>query len=168
MLLRLFFFFSILPSLELWLLFQGKAQIGLMETIWLVLLTGIVGASMAKRQGFLVIQELQQQTNSGQMPGQTVVEGLLVLIGGVLLITPGIMTDAFGFSLIIPFTRKLWAPFIAKSFKGIMKNGTFTMRSGPTSHSTNSQSQMSDDQVVIVNKDQKSKSNPRSFSHPEY
>ena len=167
MLLKLFLLFTILPSFELWLLFQVKAQLGLMETIWLVLLTGIVGASMAKRQGFLVIQELQKQTNSGQMPGQTAVEGLLVLIGGVLLITPGILTDAFGFSLIIPFTRKLWAPIISKQFKGKMSNGTFTVRGGPI-NTTNVTNTTTDEQVVILNSDANQKNPSRSFSHPEF
>lgn len=117
MLLKFFLLFTIVPSLELWLLFQVKEMLGLFETIYLVLLTGIVGASMAKRQGLLVIQNIQSDVQNGQMPQHTLVEALLVLIGGVLLITPGVMTDFFGFSLIIPTTRRLWVPFVQQWFK---------------------------------------------------
>ena len=126
MLIRLFLLFTILPSFELWLLFQVKDQLGLLETIWLVILTGIVGASMAKKQGLMVLQDLQQQSQKGIPPTQTIVEGVLVLIGGVLLVTPGILTDAFGFSLIIPFTRRIWAPAVRSWFgKRVSTNASF-------------------------------------------
>ena len=117
MLLKIFLLFTIVPSVELWLLFQVKEFLGLFETIYLVSLTGILGASMAKKQGVLVIEQIQQDVQGGQMPQQSLMEALLVLIGGVLLITPGVMTDFFGFSLIIPTTRKLWVPFMQRWFK---------------------------------------------------
>ena len=82
MFLKLFLLFTILPSFELWLLFQVKDQIGLFETIWLVVLTGVIGASMAKTQGLMVLQDLQEQSKKGLPPTQTLVEGVLVLIGG--------------------------------------------------------------------------------------
>lgn len=116
MLARLFLLFTIIPSFELWLLFQVKEQLGLFETIWLVIITGMIGASMAKTQGIMVLQQLQDSTKQGIPPAQTLVEGVLVLVGGVLLVTPGILTDAFGFSLIIPFTRRLWAPLLQSWF----------------------------------------------------
>ena len=65
---------------------------------------------MAKTQGLMVLQDLQEQSKKGLPPTQTLVEGVFVLIGGVLLVTPGILTDAFG-SLIIPFTRKVMGLF---------------------------------------------------------
>ena len=129
MLLRLFLLFTILPSFELWLLFQVKDQIGLLETIWIVVITGMVGASMAKAQGLMVLQDLQEQSKKGIPPTQTLVEGVLVLIGGVLLVTPGILTDAFGFSLIIPFTRRLWAPAVRSWFG---KRFTANARAAPS------------------------------------
>ena len=112
MLARLFLLFTLIPSVELWLLFQVKEQLGLFETIWLVLFTGVLGASMAKNQGIKVLQDLQTSQKSGQQISATLLEGVLILVGGVLLVTPGILTDLFGFSLIIPFTRKLWVPLL--------------------------------------------------------
>lgn len=111
---KLFLLFTLVPMIELWLLFQLEGQIGWVTTIWIVLLTGMLGASMAKQQGMKVIQDLQSNLQQGIPPTNLLAEGLLVLVGGVLLITPGVMTDAFGFSLIIPFTRKLWVPFLTK------------------------------------------------------
>lgn len=138
MLLRFFLLFTIVPSLELWLLFQVKEMLGLFETIYLVLLTGIIGASMAKKQGVLVIQNIQSDVQNGQMPQHTLVEALLVLIGGVLLITPGVMTDFFGFSLIIPTTRRLWVPLVQRWFKnrvnvqGTVFGNSFTNQASPS------------------------------------
>lgn len=138
MFLKFFLLFTIVPSVELWLLFQVKEMLGLFETIYLVLLTGIIGASMAKKQGLLVIQSIQSDIQNGQMPQHTLVEALLVLIGGVLLITPGVMTDFFGFSLIIPTTRRLWVPFVQRWFKnriniqGTMFGAPFPNAPNPT------------------------------------
>ena len=169
MLLRLFLLFTILPSFELWLLFQVKEQLGLLETLWLVILTGIVGASMAKRQGLMVIQDLQEQSKKGIPPTQTLVEGVLVLVGGVLLVTPGILTDAFGFSLIIPFTRRLWAPAVRSWFgKRVTTNTSFQYNTfeGFTTPQSESIRDGSEVNVTVENTDQPSKST--KFSHPKF
>ena len=71
---------------------------------------------MAKREGISVLREIQEAPSKGIPIGDKIGEGLLVLVGGVLLITPGILTDAFGFSLIVPFTRRLILPFAKRSF----------------------------------------------------
>ena len=113
MLLRLFLLFTILPSFELWLLFQVKDQIGLLETIWLVVLTGIIGASMAKTQGLMVLQELQQQSQKRHPTDSDDCRRCTGLDWGCVASSHQvILTDAFGFSLIIPFTRRLWAPAV--------------------------------------------------------
>lgn len=169
MLLRLFLLFTILPSFELWLLFQVKEQLGLLETLWLVILTGIVGASMAKRQGLMVLQELQEQSKQGIPPTQTLVEGVLVLVGGVLLVTPGILTDAFGFSLIIPFTRRVWAPIVRSWFgKRVTTNASFQYNTfeGFTTPQAESIQDNSEVNVTVENTDKSSKST--KFSHPKF
>lgn len=120
--LRLFALFTIVPTVELYLLFQLGTKIGIAETIWMVLLTGFVGASMAKREGKAVIVQLQKDLGKGLPPADHLIEGLMVFGGGLLLITPGVLTDIFGFSAIIPLTRKLLAPMVrnwaTKRFKG--------------------------------------------------
>jgi UPF0716 protein FxsA len=173
MLTRLFLLFTIVPSIELWLLFQVKEQLGLMETIWLVILTGMIGASMAKNQGLMVLSTIQEQTQKGLPPTQTLVEGLLVLVGGILLVTPGIMTDLFGFSLIIPFTRKLWAPLVQSWFGSKVQTHT-SMGGAPfggftTPHTENS-SDITMEATGANNRstgDSGGKSQGR-FSHPKF
>ena len=169
MLLRLFLLFTILPSFELWLLFQVKDQIGLLETIWIVVITGMVGASMAKAQGLMVLQDLQEQSTKGIPPTQTLVEGVLVLVGGVLLVTPGILTDAFGFSLIIPFTRRLWAPAVRSWFgKRVTANSSiqFSTFAGRSSAQSDSINDTAEPNVTIENTSNKSKTG--KFPHPKF
>lgn len=121
--LRLFALFTIIPTLELYLLFQLGAQIGAGTTIWLVIITGFIGASMAKREGQAVIVQLKSDAQKGIPPADHLIEGLMVFAGGLLLITPGILTDLFGFSLIFPLTRKLLAPLMRSWATKRFKNG---------------------------------------------
>ena len=104
---KLLFLFTVVPTLELYLLFEVADRIGGLETIYLVIVTGIIGASMAKREGLSVIQQIQEGAINGEPPADKLVEGLMVLVGGILLVTPGIMTDAFGLSLILPWSRRV-------------------------------------------------------------
>ena len=113
---KLFLLFTIVPTLELWLLFKVGSFIGFWETILLVIVTGLIGASMAKREGLVVLKEIQEAPSKGIPLGDKIGEGLLVLVGGVLLITPGILTDFFGFSLIFPITRRLILPIVKRYF----------------------------------------------------
>jgi len=118
--LKLLFLFTVVPTVELYLLFQIADTIGGLETIYLVLITGIVGASMAKREGISVIQQIQEAAANGEPPADKLVEGLMVLVGGILLVTPGVMTDAFGLSLIFPLSRKLLVGLVKASLKDRM------------------------------------------------
>lgn len=180
MLLKLFLLFTILPSFELWLLFQVKEQLGLFETIWLVVITGVIGASMAKTQGLMVLQDLQERSKQGVPPTQTLLEGVLVLVGGVLLVTPGIFTDAFGFSLIIPWTRRMWAPFVQSWFSSRFNTQDSTISFGSTPVSSmgsfdtqfnTPQSSHESDTVDVGNVHQDnptSSKTPKGFQHPKF
>jgi UPF0716 protein FxsA len=107
--LKLLLLFTVVPALELYLLLQIGERIGALETIYLIIVTGIVGAAMAKREGISVIQQIQEGAVNGVPPANKLVEGLMVLVGGILLITPGVVTDAIGLSFIFPLTRRLLA-----------------------------------------------------------
>lgn len=112
MLLKLLLLMTIVPAVELWLLLQIGAAIGAFETFWLIILTGIVGAALAKREGIAVVRKIQDDVRNGLPPTERLVEGLLVLVGGVLLLTPGVVTDLTGLLMIFPLTRRpfaLWA-----------------------------------------------------------
>jgi UPF0716 protein FxsA len=105
--LKLLFLVTVVPTLELFVLFEIADRIGGIETIYLVIFTGIVGAHLAKREGLGVLRQIQEGAAAGVPPADKLVEGLMVLVGGILLVTPGVMTDIFGLSLIFPLTRRL-------------------------------------------------------------
>ena len=107
---RLLLLFTVVPALELLLLLQLGSLMGPTATFLLILLTGVAGAWLAKREGFSVLMDLRRELEKGLPPGDRMMEGVMVLVGGLLLVTPGILTDLFGFSLIVPATRKFLAP----------------------------------------------------------
>jgi len=114
MMTKLFILFTVVPAIELWLLFQVGSFLGFWQTILLILVTGLIGASMAKQEGLSVLKDIQSAPAKGIPIGEKIGEGVLVLIGGVLLITPGILTDFFGLSLIFPLTRRQILPLAKK------------------------------------------------------
>ena len=103
---RLFLLFTVVPAVELYLIIKVGQAIGAANTIWLILGTGILGAYYARQQGFRVVSSIQWKMNQGQVPGDDLVNGAMLLVGGALLITPGFITDLAGFSLIFPPTRE--------------------------------------------------------------
>ena len=105
MLLRLILIFTILPLIELWLLMWISTQTGVILTISLVIITGVIGAALARRQGWRVWSEIQAQLARGETPAGILLDGLMILIAGALLITPGVLTDIIGFALLIPRFR---------------------------------------------------------------
>lgn len=104
--LRFLILFIGVPLVELMLLIQIGARIGLLGTLALILVTGVLGASLARQQGLGVLARLQQETAQGQMPTRTMLEGVVILIAGIVLLTPGFLTDIFGLLCLIPFTRR--------------------------------------------------------------
>lgn len=99
--------FIVLPAVELGLLIQVGSLLGVFPTIGLIILTGIVGAALAKRQGLETLQKIQQATAQGEMPVGQLVDGALILFAGALLVTPGILTDVAGFLCLVPGTRQV-------------------------------------------------------------
>ena len=115
--------FTVLPAVELYILFTVGAQIGALETFLLVILTGIVGASLAKSQGLHIYLKIQQDLNAGRIPTNQFIHGLLVFGGGLLLLTPGFLTDAFGLSMVFPGTRHFWTTVFGHWFKRMVEGG---------------------------------------------
>ncbi|MDP4085338.1 MAG: FxsA family protein [Bacillota bacterium] len=104
------------------LLFSGK-MIGVLPTVIFIFLTGFIGAYLAKKQGLKTIQDAREKLSRGQIPGESVLDGICILIGGTLLITPGFITDLLGLLLLLPFTRKPFKWFIRGYFYKRIKNG---------------------------------------------
>lgn len=92
----------VMPLVELWLLLRVGGRIGAGNTFLLVVITGIVGASLARQQGLRAWHDAQKQSAEGKIPGAALADGVMILIAGVLLMTPGIITDGFGFLLLLP------------------------------------------------------------------
>lgn len=110
----LFLLFALLPILEIALLIQVGGVIGGWNTIALVLLTAFVGAFFVRREGFHTLQKAQQKMQHNEIPGREMLEGLMLVIAGVLLVTPGFITDFLGLSLVLPPSRKWIASQVAR------------------------------------------------------
>lgn len=103
----LFFIFIVVPLLELMLLLEVGAIIGSGWTFLIIILTAIVGTKLVKQQGLSTWQNIQQRLAQGELPAKALFDGVCILVSGVLLITPGFMTDIFGLLLLTPVFRQL-------------------------------------------------------------
>ncbi|NOY29824.1 MAG: FxsA family protein [Planctomycetes bacterium] len=103
--LPLFLLFTITPLVELWLLFQLSGMFGFWTTIFVVLATGALGAVLARWQGWRALHRVQTEMRQGMLPTEALGDGALILVAGVLLITPGVLTDVLGLSLLVPPLR---------------------------------------------------------------
>ena len=100
-------FFIFLPLIELSILIRVGSIWGASSTILLIILTGVLGAHLARSQGLRVILQIQDDLQKGIMPAEKLLDGLLVLIAGLVLLTPGFVTDVLGFFVLWPQGRKL-------------------------------------------------------------
>ncbi len=105
------------PLVELILLHQLVQSWGLAETILLVLVTGVVGVGLARQQGLKAWKAVHTQLASGQSPSAEIMDGVMILIAGAFLMTPGLLTDTVGFSLLIPLARRLLRAKLVAWFK---------------------------------------------------
>ena len=118
MLIKLILLFTIVPFIELTLLIEIGSRIGTLNTIIIVIVTGIIGAFMARTAGLTVFLKIQENLREGVLPRDELFDGVLILISGAFLLTPGLLTDALGFFLLIPFGRlvvKGWLKEILKT-----------------------------------------------------
>ena len=104
--------------------------IGTWDTIGLMIVSGIIGAYAAKTQGKQVLGQIEQQLRSGQQPTTFFLEALLVFVGGLLMITPGFITDFFGMSFILPFSRSFFVKMLKMLFKKGINIGKIHVYSG--------------------------------------
>lgn len=122
---KLFLLFAILPIVEIAILINVGEQIGGWYTVVIVILTAFSGAHLVRQQGLSTLMQAQQKMQSGTMPGQEMAEGLLLVIAGVLLVTPGFITDGIGFLLSLPMTRPLIAKGLLKNLSVKVVNSSF-------------------------------------------
>jgi UPF0716 protein FxsA len=108
----LFLFFLIVPFVEITLLLEVGGLIGIFPTIFLVVLTAVLGAGLLRHQGFATWQRFQNSLAQGEIPAYEMIEGPILLVGGALLLTPGFFTDILGFACLIPGLRRKIAQYI--------------------------------------------------------
>ena len=111
MLLKLFLAFTIIPIIEIYLLIEIGSMFGALTAVTLVILTGFLGAFLARMQGLQTLYRIQESLREGRMPSGELLDALLIIIAGLVLLTPGFLTDSAGFLLLIPATRnsiKYW------------------------------------------------------------
>jgi UPF0716 protein FxsA len=104
----LFVLFTVVPAVELYLLIQIGKVIGGGPTVALVIAMGVLGAWLAKREGIQILTTVVEEARRGIPPADRLVEGVLVIVGSILLITPGVLTDVVGFLFLLPPTRRLF------------------------------------------------------------
>jgi UPF0716 protein FxsA len=117
MLFRLILLFTLVPLIELSLLIQLGRQIGLGSTLAIVIITGVIGAYLAKYEGFRVITRIRQDLDEGRIPAEGLLDGVIILAGGLLLLTPGLLTDTIGFLALIPVTRRNHKQYLKQKYK---------------------------------------------------
>ena len=105
--------FILIPIIEISLFIEIGSIIGSFYTIMLIFLTAIVGVFFVRQQGISTFQKLASQLQNLEAPVQTMFEGLVILISGILLITPGFFSDSLGFLGLIPFTRVIFIKLVA-------------------------------------------------------
>lgn len=121
--------FTLIPAIEIYLLFTIGGEIGALNTVLVVITTGVVGASLAKSQGLSILTKIQEEMQGGGLPGKSIIHGLMVFAGGLMLMTPGFMTDILGFSLVMPGPRHILFVWVQKLVVLAMKNGNLNFQS---------------------------------------
>jgi UPF0716 protein FxsA len=109
--------FTLIPIIEVMLLVKIAEHINWGPTIGIVLLTGVLGAWLARREGFKIIRKISNDMAAGIPPTTALVDGLLILVAGVVLVTPGVLTDLCGFCLLVPPLRRWVRRRLAEAFK---------------------------------------------------
>jgi len=122
---RLLLLFTVVPFVELILLIEAGKAIGSMNTIALVVLTGVLGAALARSQGFGIMSRIQYDLQQGQLPADSLMDGALVLAGALFLLTPGFITDFIGFTLLLPFTRTRLKRYLKHYFRDRLSTQEF-------------------------------------------
>ncbi|SEO85439.1 UPF0716 protein FxsA [Amphibacillus marinus] len=117
------FLLFLLPALEIVLFIWLGSHVGALPVLALIIFTSLIGATLAKQQGIGVLANVQASMRQRQLPGEAILDGLSVLLGGLLLLIPGFITDLIGLLLLIPITRRPLKGWIKALFTNTINNG---------------------------------------------
>ena len=121
MFLKLFLAFTLVPFIEIYLLIKIGAQVGAFNTILIVILTGLLGASLARLEGIKTMTKVRESLNRGELPAEEMLDAMLIFVAGVVLLTPGFITDLTGLALLVPQARFWFKRWLRKKFDEWLK-----------------------------------------------
>jgi UPF0716 protein FxsA len=119
----LFLLIIIVPAAEIGFLLISGQIIGVWPTVLLIILTGVIGSYLAKKQGLATFYQLQRQLQTGQLPGDALLDGVCILVGGTLLLTPGFLSDILGFLLLFPTSRIFFKKLMNRWIQNWIRKG---------------------------------------------
>jgi UPF0716 protein FxsA len=122
---KLFLLFTLVPLTELYILLEIGSYLGALNTILLIIFTGILGAYLARLEGIRTIHQISRNLATGVVPAEEMVDAVLIFVAGVVLVTPGVITDVMGFLLLIPYTRTIFKRWLRKKFNNMAAAGNF-------------------------------------------
>jgi len=120
---RLILLFAVVAMAELYILIKIGSHIGGFNTVLLVVMTAVLGAWLARLQGLRTLQQIRLSLSQGQIPAEELIDGVLILTGGILLVTPGVLTDLFALLLLFPYTRTYFKRWLRRRFDRRMGSG---------------------------------------------
>lgn len=120
---RLALLFVGIPLLELFILVEMGRWMGFLPTVGIVILTGILGAGLARLEGLRTLWSIQRELARGRLPGDALFDGMAILVGGALLLTPGILTDLLGFACLFPPTRRFLLRQVRRRLQERLESG---------------------------------------------
>lgn len=148
------FFFIIIPFTELLILLEVADRIGALYTVLLILLTAALGIHLLRRQGLSTLTRFQARLQSGAIPGQEIVEGMIIAFCGALLLAPGFITDAVALAGLVPLVRGAIARRILRSGGVFVSGGQFSAGSSFQHRETRSdEGEIIDGEVVAEEED---------------
>ena len=116
MLIKLFLAFTIIPFIEIYILIEIGSYLGAFSTVMIVILTGFFGALLARFQGIQTMLKVRESLSRGEMPAEELLDALMILLAGIVLLTPGFLTDLSGLLILIPGTRLILKRWLRKKF----------------------------------------------------
>ena len=151
------FLLLFVPILEITAFILIGGQIGVFPTLGMILVTAIIGSILLRVQGFSTLSRIQAETQAGKLPGKELVHGVMIMIAGVLLLTPGFVTDTVGFLLFVPFIRTaIWSWLGAK-----ITMTTFSSTSGSHGDHYRAGGRNHEPDIVDLDEDEYAETGPR-------
>lgn len=123
MLVRLFLLFTIIPLVELYLLIKIGSYLGALNTVLLILITGILGALLARLEGLRTLHQITRNLSQGIVPAEELVDSVIIFIAGILLVTPGVLTDVLGLYFLVPYTRTMFKRWLRRRLDRMATSG---------------------------------------------